>query len=329
MTKILIAEDERDIRDLITFTLRFGGYEVVAGSNGEEAVALAKQEKPDLILLDVRMPRMTGYEACAAIKAVPQLRDIPVIFLSAKGQDSEIQAGMQAGASEYLLKPFAPDQLITRIQSVLAKAPGSSTAPTLIEKGPVPPAPRPATGPFPAQPSAPKPAPLPPAAPVFRPPEPGAQAAPRPATGPQPEQPSEPKPSLAAPVPAPTPVAPVPPAVVPPQSGPAEERPAEGPAAGSRPESSRVRRYLFGSRAGEASQAPEKPIEPVRSSEPTPPAETPPDISRTWQHLFGAKATVSKPEEEKPSGESPAAENAPDDGRPSDSKPEDDTPPEA
>ena len=121
MAKILIAEDERDIRDLITFTLGFAGYEVVAAANGEEAVNLARQETPDLVLMDVRMPRMTGYEACAMMKADAKLKDIPVIFLSAKGQDSEIQAGLQAGAVEYLLKPFAPDQLTARIQAVLAK----------------------------------------------------------------------------------------------------------------------------------------------------------------------------------------------------------------
>ena len=121
MSKILIAEDERDIRDLITFTLQFAGYEVAAASNGEEAVKLAQQEVPDLILMDVRMPRMTGYEACAAIKAIDKLKNIPVIFLSAKGQDSEIQTGMQVGAVEYMLKPFAPDQLTQRIQTILAQ----------------------------------------------------------------------------------------------------------------------------------------------------------------------------------------------------------------
>ena len=121
MAKILIAEDERDIRDLITFTLGFAGFEVVAAANGEEAVNLARQEIPDLILMDVRMPRKTGYEACALMKADAKLKDIPVIFLSAKGQDSEIQTGLQAGAADYLLKPFAPDQLTERIQSVLAR----------------------------------------------------------------------------------------------------------------------------------------------------------------------------------------------------------------
>lgn len=121
MTKILIAEDERDIRNLIIYTLRFANYEVVAASNGEEAVSMAKQEVPDLILMDVRMPRLTGYEACTAIKSEPDLKDIPVIFLSAKGQEFEIQEGFQVGAAEYLLKPFAPDQLTARIQAILAQ----------------------------------------------------------------------------------------------------------------------------------------------------------------------------------------------------------------
>jgi DNA-binding response OmpR family regulator len=121
MAKILIAEDDHDIRDLIIYTLRFANYEAVAASDGEEAVNLAIKEMPDLILMDVRMPRLTGYEACAAIKMKESLKDIPVIFLSAKGQDTEIQAGLQAGAVEYLLKPFAPDQLTARIQSILAQ----------------------------------------------------------------------------------------------------------------------------------------------------------------------------------------------------------------
>ncbi len=121
MTRILIAEDERDIRDLITFTLQFAGYEVVATSNGEEALQAAEKSIPDLVLMDVRMPRMTGYEACVAMKANEKLKDVPVIFLSAKGQDAEIQAGLQAGAEEYLLKPFAPGELTERITEVLRK----------------------------------------------------------------------------------------------------------------------------------------------------------------------------------------------------------------
>ncbi len=119
MAKILIAEDERDIRDLITFTLRFAGYEVVAASNGEEAFERAQKEFPDLILMDVRMPRMTGYEACRRMKEVDSVKNIPVVFLSAKGQESEVNAGLDAGAVEYILKPFSPDQLTDRVKTLL------------------------------------------------------------------------------------------------------------------------------------------------------------------------------------------------------------------
>jgi DNA-binding response OmpR family regulator len=121
MAKILIAEDERDIRDLVAFTLRFAGHEVVAVGNGEEAVEAARQEMPDLILMDVRMPRMTGYEACEKMKADSQLQKIPVVFLSAKGQESEIRTGLDAGADEYLLKPFAPSDLTVRVSELLEK----------------------------------------------------------------------------------------------------------------------------------------------------------------------------------------------------------------
>jgi len=121
MAKILIAEDERDIRDLVAFTLRFAGHEVFTASNGEEAVELAPKVNPDLILMDVRMPRMTGYEACRALKASADLKDIPVVFLSAKGQENEIQQGLDVGAEAYLLKPFTPDQLTTRVKSILVK----------------------------------------------------------------------------------------------------------------------------------------------------------------------------------------------------------------
>jgi DNA-binding response OmpR family regulator len=121
MAKIVIAEDEPDIRELIAFTLRFAGHEVIAGANGEEGHDLVKKEHPDLAMFDVRMPKMTGYEACRKIKADPEIAHIPVIFLSAKGQENEIGQGMDAGADDYLLKPFAPDQLADRIKAILAK----------------------------------------------------------------------------------------------------------------------------------------------------------------------------------------------------------------
>jgi len=121
MAKILIAEDERDIRDLVAFTLRFAGHEVFAASNGEEAVEMAPKVYPDLILMDVRMPRMTGYQACKIMKSNPDLKDIPVVFLTARGQESEIKEGLEAGAEEYLLKPFAPDHLTVRVKAILSK----------------------------------------------------------------------------------------------------------------------------------------------------------------------------------------------------------------
>lgn len=121
MARILIAEDERDIRELITFTLRFAGHDVTATANGEEAYLKAQEILPDLILLDVRMPRMTGYEACEKIKGNPETTNIPVVFLSAKGQESEVQTGLQVGAAEYIIKPFAPDQLTEKVRQILAK----------------------------------------------------------------------------------------------------------------------------------------------------------------------------------------------------------------
>lgn len=121
MAKILIAEDEQDIRTLITFTLQFAGHDVVAFKDGQEALENAEQENPDLIMMDVRMPRMDGYTACRNMKTNPLIADIPVVFLSAKGQEAEINIGYEAGAEEYLLKPFAPDDLTHRVNELLQK----------------------------------------------------------------------------------------------------------------------------------------------------------------------------------------------------------------
>ena len=125
MAHILVAEDERDIRELINFTLMFAGHTVTLAANGAEALERAQaaateaQGKPDLIMLDVRMPKMTGYEACREIKLIDNFHDIPVIFLSAKGQDEEIQNGIEAGAAAYILKPFSPDDLTRRVSEIL------------------------------------------------------------------------------------------------------------------------------------------------------------------------------------------------------------------
>ena len=119
MANILVAEDERDIRELINFTLLFAGHQVVQAANGEEAVMLAQETMPDLIMMDVRMPKVTGYEACREMKRIDTVKDIPVIFLSAKGQDDEIATGLEAGAIDYILKPFSPDDLTRRVADIL------------------------------------------------------------------------------------------------------------------------------------------------------------------------------------------------------------------
>ncbi len=121
MAKILVVEDERDIRDLIAFTLKFAGYDVLTAGNGEEGFQIALKEIPDLVLTDVRMPKMTGYELCKVIKAEPTLEHVPVVFLSAKGQEGEVKTGLQVGATEYLLKPFAPDQLTRKVAAILGR----------------------------------------------------------------------------------------------------------------------------------------------------------------------------------------------------------------
>ena len=122
MSKILVAEDERDIRDLIGFTLRFAGFEVLLADNGIEAIEKAPLEQPDLIILDVRMPKMTGYEACRQLKKNPATSAIPIVFLSAKGQKDEIKQGLASGALEYIVKPFAPDELVNQVKDILQRA---------------------------------------------------------------------------------------------------------------------------------------------------------------------------------------------------------------
>ncbi len=122
MAKILVAEDERDIRELIEFTLdKVAGHEVITVTNGADAVSKAPEIMPDLILLDIRMPKMTGVEACELLKADQRVENIPVVFLSAHGQDNQIDAGFDAGAYEYIVKPFAPEQLARRVDEILAQ----------------------------------------------------------------------------------------------------------------------------------------------------------------------------------------------------------------
>jgi DNA-binding response OmpR family regulator len=118
---ILVAEDEPDIRGLIKFSLEFIGLTVVEATNGQQAVDMAPEVQPDLIMLDVRMPKLSGYEACEKLKSQDETKDYPVVFLSARGQDQEIKYGLRLGAVEYILKPFAPDELQQRVSSLLER----------------------------------------------------------------------------------------------------------------------------------------------------------------------------------------------------------------
>lgn len=123
MGRILIAEDERDIRELVVFTLELlGGHTVLQASDGEEAVAMALSDHPDLILLDMRMPRLGGLETCRTLKSTPEVQDIPVVILSAHGLDDEVQAGLDAGAIAYLVKPFDTTQLVADVEQLLSQA---------------------------------------------------------------------------------------------------------------------------------------------------------------------------------------------------------------
>jgi DNA-binding response OmpR family regulator len=120
--KILIVDDEPHIRALLEQTLEDledAGVELLTAGDGLEAWTAAQQERPDLIILDVMMPRMSGYEVCERIKSEPTLSDVYIIMLTAKGQAVDRQRGEQVGANEYVTKPFDPDYLIERAETLL------------------------------------------------------------------------------------------------------------------------------------------------------------------------------------------------------------------
>ncbi len=119
MAKILVVDDDQDIRELISFTLRHNGFDVIVCGNGADAVKLAEEEQPNLVILDVRLPIMNGYEACRQITKGEKTKHIPVVFLSAKGQLDEVRTGLEAGAVEYYLKPFTPQELVEKVNQNL------------------------------------------------------------------------------------------------------------------------------------------------------------------------------------------------------------------
>ncbi|NWJ48010.1 MAG: response regulator [Chloroflexi bacterium] len=116
--KVLIAEDEKDIRRLISFTLERAGFEIVEAVDGKQAIEMAKLHNPNLILLDVMMPYMDGYEVCRRLRSEPATTNTPVLFLSAKGQHHEIGEGLSAGATDYIVKPFTPRELVAKVKEL-------------------------------------------------------------------------------------------------------------------------------------------------------------------------------------------------------------------
>jgi CheY-like chemotaxis protein len=118
--RILVAEDDLDIARLVQFQLQFSGYSVTLAPDGSEALKAAKNEPPDLILVDWMMPVMDGLQTVKALKSDPDLKHIPVILMTARAQGHDIQAGVNAGAAAYLVKPFPLDQLIAKIAEVLS-----------------------------------------------------------------------------------------------------------------------------------------------------------------------------------------------------------------
>lgn len=120
ISKVLVVEDDLDIQKVVRMSLKVRGVQdVIVASNGEECLALAQDLKPDVILLDVMMPKLDGYETCRRLKQDPQTSSIPVIFLTAKAQQFEMKQGLEVGGLGYLIKPFDPMTLHDEIVALL------------------------------------------------------------------------------------------------------------------------------------------------------------------------------------------------------------------
>ena len=121
MTRVLVADDDADIRDLVEFKLVAAGFEVAAVADGQAALDHVLADPPDLVVLDLMMPRMSGLEVCAALRQVPATAGLPIIMLTAKAQEADITLGLATGADDYMVKPFSPRELLSRVQAVLSR----------------------------------------------------------------------------------------------------------------------------------------------------------------------------------------------------------------
>lgn len=121
MPNLLIAEDDPDIRELLSFRLAAAGHAVTAVEDGPAALDAAAETAPDLVLLDVMMPGLSGIDVCRALRARPETAGLPVILLTARSQEADVQAGFRAGADDYMTKPFSPRELVSRIDALLGR----------------------------------------------------------------------------------------------------------------------------------------------------------------------------------------------------------------
>lgn len=130
---LLVVEDERDLLEVVRFNLSREGFGVRTAETGEDAIRMVRQEKPDLIVLDLMLPTIDGLAVCRAIRSTDHTKDIPIVMLTARGEEADIVRGLEAGADDYVTKPFSPKVLIARIQAVLRRSGSSSGG--VIESG--------------------------------------------------------------------------------------------------------------------------------------------------------------------------------------------------
>jgi two-component system, OmpR family, phosphate regulon response regulator PhoB len=128
MAKILVAEDEKQISDMVSFKLTNAGHKVVRASDGEQVVGIATREVPDLILLDVMMPGLNGFEVLRRLKNDPALRAVPVIMVTAKGHERDVLSGLRGGAADYVVKPFSLKELSARVELALRRNPPATAS---------------------------------------------------------------------------------------------------------------------------------------------------------------------------------------------------------
>jgi DNA-binding response OmpR family regulator len=124
---VLVADDEEDIRALVAFRLERAGYDVITAADGEEALTLATNRLPDLIVLDMMMPKANGLEVTRSLRGHDTTKEIPVILLTARAQEADVASGFEAGVDDYVKKPFSPKDLQLRVQALLERRPAPST----------------------------------------------------------------------------------------------------------------------------------------------------------------------------------------------------------